>query len=181
LKFSINSLSVQPRIVIVQFQGLSKSFPIASRASLGLPLSWSQIMFWIFSTTTLVSMAPVLQNSKSLKFPEIPVLPKYGGCGSKEFWGKFPHNELPKMPETRVDHEKLKSILDSKRTLLLKSEVKRAERCLDYLRDGGPSFQMGKLGACCVKNSRQSTDHGAAVTDTIASWVQKKICGRPVP
>jgi hypothetical protein len=80
-------------------------------------------MFWIFSTTSLASMAPALQNPKSIKFTEIPILPKYGGCGSKAFWDKFPHNDLPVRPETRVDHEKLKSILEEKRTLLLKSEI----------------------------------------------------------
>jgi hypothetical protein len=142
-------------------------------------MGWSQIMFWIFSTTTLASMAPVLQNPKTVKFTAIPVLPKYGGCGSEVFWDKFPHNDLPERPETRVDHKKLKSIMEAKRTLLLKSEVKRAEKCIDYLCNGGPSFQMKKLGACCVKNSRQSTDHGAAVTDTIASWVQKKFVAGP--
>ncbi len=50
---------------------------------------------------------------------------------------------------------------------------------MEYLKNRGPSFQIEKLGACCVKNSKQSTDHGAAVTDTIASWVQKKFVAGP--
>jgi hypothetical protein len=99
-------------------------------------------MFWIFSTASLTSTTPALQNQKSLKFREIPILPRYGGCGSETFWEKFPHNELPSKPETRVDHEKLKSILVEKSPLLLKSEITRAEKCIDYLRDGGPSFQI---------------------------------------
>jgi hypothetical protein len=136
-------------------------------------------MFWIFSTTSLASTVSAPQNPKGLKFTEIPILPKYGGCGSETFWEKFPHNDLPAKPETRVDHEKLKSILEVKRPLLLRSEITRAVKCLDYLRDGGPSFQMEKLGACCVKNLKQSIDHGAAVTDTIASWAQKKFVAGP--
>jgi hypothetical protein len=98
-------------------------FHIATRADMGLPSKWSQIMFWIFSTSSLVSPAPALQSSKSTKFKEIPTLPKYGGCGSQTFWEKFPYNELPTKPETRVDHEKLGMFVKEKIPLLLKSEV----------------------------------------------------------
>ncbi len=152
---------------------MSKIYHIATRADLGLPSKWSQIMFWIFSTSSLVSPAPALQNPKSIKFTEIPTLPKYGGCGSVTFWEKFPYNDLPTKPETRVDHEKLRTIVKEKIPHLLKSEVNRAEKCLEYLQNGGPSFQIEKLGTCCVKNLKQAIEHGAAVTDTIASWVQK--------
>jgi hypothetical protein len=71
-------------------------------------------MIWIFSTSSLVSSIPVLQSPKSLKFTEIPTLPKYGGCGSETFWEKFLYNDLPAKPETRVDHVKLRSILKEK-------------------------------------------------------------------
>jgi hypothetical protein len=158
---------------------LSIIYHIATRADLGLPSKWSQIMFWIFSTSSLVSPVSVLQSQKSLKFTEIPTLPKYGGCGSETFWEKLPYNGLPTKPETRVDHVKLRSVVKEKIPLLLKSEITRAEKCLEYLQDGGPSFQMEKLGACCVKNSKQAIEHGAAVTDTIASWVQKKFVAGP--
>ncbi len=158
---------------------MSKFSTIASRADLGLPAKWSQIMFWIFSTSSLVAPSPTLQNQKDLKFKEIPILPNYGGNGSESFWKQFPHNELPTKPETRVDHGKLMSILAEKSQFLLKSEKNRAERCIDYLCNGGPSFQMQKLGSCCVKNSKQATQHGAAVTDTIASWVEKKFVAGP--
>jgi hypothetical protein len=136
-------------------------------------------MFWIFSTTSLAALTPALQNQKSLKFKEIPILPRYGGNGSETFWEKFPHNELPTKTETRVDHGKLKSILVEKSPFLLKSEINRAEKCIDYLCNGGPSFQTKKLGACCQKNLKQATEHGATVTDTIASWVEKKFVAGP--
>jgi hypothetical protein len=71
------------------------------------------------------------------------------------------------------------SIIAEKSQFLLKSEKNRAERCIDYLRNGGPSFQIQKLGSCCVKNSKQATEYGAAVTDTIASWVEKKFVAGP--
>ncbi len=158
---------------------MSKILHIATRADLGLPSKWSQIMFWIFSTSSLVSPVSAPQNPKSFKFAEIPTLPVYGGCGSKTFWEKFPFNDLPSRPETRDDHVKLRAIIEEKNPLLLKSEITRAEKCLGYLQNGGPSFQLEKLGACCVKNSKQAIENGAAVTDTIASWVQKKFVAGP--
>jgi hypothetical protein len=136
-------------------------------------------MFWIFSTSSLVTSAPTLQSHKEVKFKDIPVLPSYGGNGSKSFWDKFPHNNLPTEPETRIDRGKLRSIIEEKSQFLLKSERTRAEKCMDYLCNGGPSFQLEQLGSCCVKNSKQATDHGVTVTDTIASWVEKKFVAGP--
>ena len=136
-------------------------------------------MFWIFSTSPLVSPAPVPHSPKSLQFKEIPTLPVYGGNGSEAFWENFPFNDLPVKPETRVNHESLSLAVKETFPLLLKSEANRANRRLEYLQHGGPSFQMNKLGSCCVKNSKQAILHGASVTDTIASWVQKKFVAGP--
>jgi hypothetical protein len=102
-------------------------------------------MFWIFSTSSLVSPAPVPHSSKSFQFKEIPTLPVYGGSGSQVFWENFPFNDLPKKPETRVNHVNLGLAVKETLPHLLKSEVNRAKRCLEYLQNGGPSFQIEKL------------------------------------
>jgi hypothetical protein len=49
--------------------------PIASRADLGLPASWSQIMFWLTATATF-SLPMQFPSQKERNFPEIPILEK---------------------------------------------------------------------------------------------------------
>jgi hypothetical protein len=61
----------------------------------------------------------------------------------------------------------------------LKSEQKRAEKCINYLVMGGPVFQITPLGSCHVKNSKAAIQHGEEVTDTIAAWITKKFAAGP--
>ncbi len=122
-----------------------------------------------------------VENAKKFckKFPEIPTLSTYGLGASKEFWANFPSNPIPRKPETRIDVEALKKIIESCSPSLLKSEQKRARKCIEYLETGGPAFQKGPLGSCHVKNSKAATQHGEEVTDTIAAWITKKFVAGP--
>ncbi len=103
----------------------------------------------------------------------------YGLGASKEFWANFPSNPLPPKPETRIDVKALKTIIKSRSPSLLKSEQKRATKCIAYLETGGPAFQKRPLGSCHVKNSNAATQHGEEVTDTIAVWISKKFVAGP--
>jgi hypothetical protein len=62
---------------------------------------------------------------------------------------------------------------------MLASELKRAEKCIEYLDIGAPSFQMSVLGPCSVKNSTAAFKHGIEVTDSIASWIVKGFVAGP--
>jgi hypothetical protein len=120
-----------------------------------------------------------LRGNSPKKFPEIPTLSSYGAGATKIFWEKFPSNPIPATPETRIDITALKTIFEECKKFLLKSEQKRAEKCINYLVMGGPAFQITPLGSCHVKNSKAAIQHGEEVTDTIAAWITKKICCRP--
>jgi hypothetical protein len=137
---------------------------------LGLPREWSQVISWLFSYKETDTPTPKeTQTSRKFtkKFPEIPTLSTYGACATKAFWEKFLSNSIPATPETRIDISALKTIYEERRTFLLKSEQKRAEKCIDYLVKGGPAFQITPLGSCHVKNSKAALQHGEEVTDTM--------------
>lgn len=113
------------------------------------------------------------------KFPEIPTLSAYGSSASHLFWEKFPSNPIPATPETRINIPALKLVFEERKPYVLKSERARAKKCIDYLENRGPSFQVSPLGSCHVKNSKAALQHGEEVTDTIASWITKKFVAGP--
>jgi hypothetical protein len=119
---------------------LTVFFLLASRADLGLPASWSQIMFWLIASATF-SLPMQNLSKKERNFPKIPILDKYGGNGSAEFWKNFPSNMIPDSPTTQVNIVELAKLIEEKKSKLLSSEINRASRCLDYLKMGGPAFQ----------------------------------------
>jgi hypothetical protein len=51
-------------------------------------------MFWLTATATF-SLPTQHSTQKDRNFPEIPILEKYGGNGSAEFWKNFPSNMIP--------------------------------------------------------------------------------------
>jgi hypothetical protein len=152
---------------------------VASRRDMGLPSSWSVIMFWLTASSSFTPLQTAGVKNNKLKHPEIPKLEKYGGQGSTEFWSKFPFNNLPSKPETKIRTDVLKSKIEEVKHKLLRSEIRRAEKCIQYLESGGPAFQKGPIGPCWVKNSKQSLELGQAVSDTIASWVTKQYVAGP--
>jgi hypothetical protein len=74
---------------------------------------------------------------------------------------------------------RLSELIEENKHLLLKSELARAKKCVDFLTTGAPAFQLRPLPGCCVKNSKNAFLFGANVTDTIASWVEKKFVAGP--
>jgi hypothetical protein len=149
---------------------------------LGLPQDWHQVMSWLSSPkreNTTPSEKTETSKPFFKKFPETPTLSSYGSGGTKNFWDRFPSNPIPTKPETRIDIEALKAIFEIRSPSLLKSEQKRAKKCIDYLETGGPAFQIKPLGSCHVKNSKAATQHGEEVTDTIAVRITKKFVAGP--
>ncbi len=112
-------------------------------------------------------------------FPDIPELTDYSKNPPEAFWANFPFNPIPAQPETKIFIANLEELIENNKHLLLKSEQKRAMKCVEYLSSGAPSFQSVQLPGCTVKNSAIALLHGHSVTDTIASWVEKKFVAGP--
>jgi hypothetical protein len=119
------------------------------------------MMFWLFATSSAAIPQEKVREENPPKNPEIPRLKKYGGNGSQEFWRKFPRNDIPSEPETKINTSKLKKLVEENSSKLLKSELNRAKRCIEYLEIGGPAFQKNPIGPCVVKiqKSRWNLEH----------------------
>ncbi len=62
---------------------------------------------------------------------------------------------------------------------LLKQEVERAKRAIDYLRNGAPALQLERLKSCLVQNKLASADAREAVLKTMKDWVSKGFVAGP--
>ncbi len=113
---------------------------------MGLPQDWHQVMRWLTAPTNGESPKPKIEKTKKFckKFPEIPTLTTYGLGASKEFWANFPSNPIPPKPETRIDIEALKTIIESCSPSLLKSEQKSAS---NTWKRGAQRFKKSLSGA----------------------------------
>jgi hypothetical protein len=135
----------------------------ASRRDLGLPDDWSIVLNWIHhNQASQIEDPEPLPPTKVFvkKFPAIPTLTEYGKSTTPTFWENFPSKSIPLKPETRIKVQVLKDIIEEMKPSLLKSELKRAQKCVDFLENGGPSFQSTKLKGCNVKNSKAAIKYG---------------------
>jgi hypothetical protein len=97
----------------------------------------------------------------------------------KGFWSSFPSAPLPEKVTSRIATLKLRACVEKVKKDLTQSELARAEKCLDYLSNGAPSFQKSPLGPCLVKNLTAALKFGPEVTDSIASWIKKGFVAGP--
>jgi hypothetical protein len=114
-------------------------------------------------------------------FPNIPELINYSIDPPASFWKNFPSNPISPYPETKIDVANLEKLINNSKHLLLKSELNRARKCIEYLTSGAPAFQIACIPGCAVLNSKIALTHGSSVTVTIASWVEKKFIAGPFP
>jgi 3-deoxy-D-arabino-heptulosonate 7-phosphate (DAHP) synthase len=98
----------------------------------------------------------------------------------KGFWLHFPSKKIPEKIDSSVDVATLTNEVKSLGNTLTEPEITRAKKCISYLTSGAPAFQKTVLGPCSVKNSKAALDFGQEVTDSIASWIKKRIRCRAV-
>jgi hypothetical protein len=113
------------------------------------------------------------------KNPEIPVLNDYRIKAEKSFWEKFPSKNLPSKPTTKINIVKLEEKIIESKAKLNNSSWNRAQKCLNYLKYGGPSFQSSYLPSCTVRNSTAAFENGKEITDSICTWVKKGYVSGP--
>ena len=125
---------------------------------------------------------PTTDSPKSIiatKWPEIPVLSDYSKKPDDKFWNKFPKREMPSRAETKIDVDKLECKVHSLKEKMTCHQLERAEKAIDYLRNGAPAFQTEKLSACFVENSKSTLVHGRQVTENIATWIKEGYAAGP--
>jgi hypothetical protein len=94
-------------------------------------------------------------------------------------WDTFPKKDIPAGPETRINIEKLKKMIDRNEEKLLDHEVRRARRAISYLEEGAPAHQLRRLKSCLVKNKIPSSEANAAVLETVANWIKEGFVAGP--
>jgi hypothetical protein len=144
----------------------------SSRLDLGLPTDWSRVESWCRLTPdrpTMVRTPPVHAPRE-----KIHVTSKVSAD-----WAVFPFKGIPKNPETRVDVDALEKLVLKHESKLLKQEVDRAKRAIDYLRNGAPALQWERLKSCLVQNKLASADAREAVLKTMKDWVSKGFVAGP--
>jgi hypothetical protein len=147
---------------------------------LGLPSAWKTVLSWLSQAWNSSHPATRQAATSPSVNDNLPTLVDYSTQAPDSFWTSFPSYDIPKKPETNIDIPRLENLVTSNSKLLLRSEIKRGLKCIDYLSNGAPAFQSRPLGPCIIKNSQNAITHGESVTNTIANWVSKKIRGRPI-
>jgi len=72
--------------------------------------------------------------------------------------------------------ERKVSELESK---LSRSELRRAKKVISDLREGADAYQKSKLPPLTTPNAKSAYQHGALITDKIASWVEAGFVAGP--
>ena len=80
---------------------------------------------------------------------------------------------------SNINHTLLKEKLDSNRSSLSTTQYGRGLKAVEYLQIGAPAFQKSSLPSCFMKNDPKTEKNGGLVTDTIATWVKKRIVSGP--
>jgi hypothetical protein len=98
---------------------------------------------------------PGILGVKKSKWPKIPVLSDYSKTPNQSFWEKFPKKKLPEKPETSINVEKLENRVRKYMNLMIKHQIERSLKAIEYLKHGAPSFQETTLPACFVNKRLQ--------------------------
>jgi hypothetical protein len=112
--------------------------------------------------------------------PEVVVLDDYPKKPPTEFWDSFPKADMPTEVSTRVNVDKMESMVDKNKGKMLPFQLQRARKAISYLRRGAPAHQkLPPLPACFNKNTSSTYLHGKAVVDTVATWVKNGFAAGP--
>jgi hypothetical protein len=97
----------------------------------------------------------------------------------KQDWSSFPRKDIPQRPETRINIDRLQQLVADNEHGLLEQEKQRANRAIDYLRNGAPALQKGELSSCLVSNRLPSNEARLAVLKTVGEWIIKGFVAGP--
>jgi hypothetical protein len=150
-----------------------------SRNKLGLPAAWSKILFWLSYCTTGIKIRPAAEPVYAKKCPEIPVLSNYGSVKNKNFWSVFPKFKPKKPKAGGVRFDVLHGFVQKCRGKWTCHQQLTADRCLKIMANGAMTELVRPLGPLAARNTKSALVHGELMTDTIATWVKKRMVVGP--
>ena len=150
----------------------------AGRENSGIP-DWYIVEDWIEDDDTPPYPEEEEVKEVILNNPEIRKLENYYDVPEENFWENFPHRELPKSAETKVNLENLRKRVKENENKMRKTELKRAERTVEDLEKGAKAYQKNVLPPMKSQNSKSAYIWGHVLTDTIVTWIKKGFVAGP--
>jgi hypothetical protein len=144
----------------------------SSRTDLGLPDNWLRIQRWIYPGN-----ADPVPATIGISAPHTAA--HATASVQNTDWSKFPHRDVPRKPETRINIDRLEQLISIHEDKLLEQELARARRAVNYLRHGAPALQMSKLSSCLTENRLASDVAKHAVLKTVEEWIRKGFVAGP--
>jgi len=148
---------------------------------MGLPMDWGRTERWLKKSVSTFIPAEPLTVENPRKCPEIPTLQDYKSPAGSEFWKCFPYNPLPAFPTSPVDSVALEQAGLALKHKMADSQQRRLRTVVSELKEGVSVPFKNELPAIRIPNTSSVTEHGAAFTDILGSWIKKKIVAGPFP
>ncbi len=149
-----------------------------SRADLGLPSDWWKAEGWLMNTPTIKDVKKA-KVTVAKKCPEIPRLDRYDMDPGQDFWSKFPAGSLPEKAETGIIVDELEKLVDRCQDIITMTELERAYRSIESLREGAGACQKSQLPPVSCSNAKLTLIYGEEITDSIAVFVKKGYVAGP--
>ena len=134
---------------------------------------------WLDPSVTAIYPGLEIVKMADIKNSEIPRLDSYEKGASDAFWAKFPKRALPKKAETKMNILKLRKMVLKASEKMSKPERRRANKIIKDLRVGADAYQRKVLPPITTENSKSAFEHGALLTDTVATWIKKGFMAGP--
>ena len=158
---------------VIIYAGMS-----VTRTDLGLPSDWQIVEGWLMDTPTTKDVVKS-KIKVAKKCPEIPCLDRYDVDPGQDFWNKFPTGSLPNKAETGILVDELEKLVDRCQNILTMTELDRAYRSMESLREGAGACQKSQLPPVRCSNSKLTLIYGEEITDSIAVFVKKGYVAGP--
>jgi hypothetical protein len=89
-------------------------------------MDWNRVKSWIqYRGPVVIKQEANLYSQLKIKNSEIPTLESYEKDPGEWFWKEFPSKQLPSVPESSVDSDKLLSELEGVKDMITHAEYTR--------------------------------------------------------
>ena len=144
-----------------------------SREIIGLPLDWNRVDNWTSNRGDIPDWPYEKPARKSVKNPEVKSLQNYDVPAPEGFWDSFPKNLDISGSKTNLNTDVFTDCIKNASEGLTAAEIKRGEKSVKFLKEGGPAYQKVELPGCMIDNAPSAAQFGELVTDNIATWIKK--------
>ncbi len=145
----------------------------------GVPEDWYTVEVWLDDSKTPLYPDAEVPELLERKFKNIPLLDDYSIIPEADFWVNFPSRALPTKACTRINSRNLEKLIEEHKPDMTNTELNRANKIVQDLKNGAEAYQRVELPPITVQNTRSALEHGALITDKLASWIEEGFVAGP--